>query len=346
MPNRVIDLRSDTVTLPTIGMRSAMQQAVVGDDVYGEDPTVNDLEKRVADLCKKDAALFVPSGTMANLIAVMSHCSRGDEMILGADSHIYYYEQGGSASIGGIHPRPVLNQKDGSIGIDDILAAIRPLDMHSPITRLLCLENTHNRMGGRVLKMAYLNEIANLKAQTGLSMHLDGARLWNAAVALDTGISTLVAMFDSVSLCFSKGLGAPVGSTLVGDLEFIQRARRLRKVLGGGMRQAGVLASAALVALDEIWPRLKEDHLKAQQLARGLSKNPFILIDETEVDTNMVRFRLTHKSITPKDLVHRLKNKGILMHAVGGPYLRAVTHFDITEADIGVALDAIAESLA
>ncbi len=240
-----IDLRSDTVTRPTPAMRQAMADAVVGDDVYGEDPTIRRLEEMVAARLGKEAAVFVPSGTMGNLVSVLSHCGRGDELILGDQSHIFHYEQGGSAAVGGVHPRPLPNHADGTIDLNQIEDAIRSDNEHYPVTRLIALENTHNRCGGAVLTPEYVDSVGALAQAHGLKLHVDGARLWNAAVALHETPARLVAAADSVSVCFSKGLAAPVGSAVAGSHAFIRQARRMRKQVGGGMRQAGVLAAAA-----------------------------------------------------------------------------------------------------
>ncbi len=273
---RYIDLRSDTVTQPTDAMRQAMLHAEVGDDVYGEDPGVNALEAFGARLLGKQAALFVPSGTMSNLLAVMSHCQRGEGAILGNAAHIYRYEAQGSAVLGSVALQPLPMQRDGTLAFDDIKAALAPDDAHFVQTRLICLENTHN---GKVLPLSYLQEMGAFVAERGLKLHLDGARLFNAAVASETPVEVIAAPFDSISICLSKGLGAPVGSLLVGSHDFIARARRLRKMLGGGMRQAGILAQAGLFALEQHVTRLADDHRRAKRLAEGLAALSGIELD-------------------------------------------------------------------
>ncbi len=286
---RYIDLRSDTVTQPTDAMRQAMLHAEVGDDVYGEDPGVNALEAFGARLLGKQAALFVPSGTMSNLLAVMSHCQRGEGAILGNAAHIYRYEAQGSAVLGSVALQPLPMQRDGTLAFDDIKAALAPDDAHFVQTRLICLENTHN---GKVLPLSYLQEMGAFVAERGLRLHLDGARLFNAAVASETAAAVIAAPFDSISICLSKGLGAPVGSLLVGSHDFIARARRLRKMLGGGMRQAGILAQAGLFALEQHVTRLADDHRRAKRLAEGLAALPGIELDLSLVQSNMVFLRL------------------------------------------------------
>ena len=301
-----IDLRSDTVTKPTAAMRRAMYEAEVGDDVLGDDPTVQRLEELAAERLDKEAALFVASGTMGNLACLLSHCGRGDEVILGDQAHCYIYEQGGMAALGGIHPRPVPNQPDGTLDLELIGAAIRSEDDHFPSTRLIALENTHNRCGGAVLPVSYMQAVGELARQQGLRYHLDGARLFNAAVALCVDVRTLVVDCDSVTFCLSKGLAAPVGSVIVGNREFIQQARRNRKVLGGGMRQAGVLAAAGIVALTEMVDRLAEDHANARRLAEGIAELPGIRLNPSAVKTNIVIFALNRSDLTPQQLADRL----------------------------------------
>ena len=266
---KFIDLRSDTVTLPTPAMRQAMAEAEVGDDVYGEDPTVNRLQELAAGLVGKEAGLFVPSGTMSNLTAVLAHCNRGDEVILGNKSHTFLFEGGGISALGGVHSCQIPNQPDGTLALQDIQNAIRPDDIHDPVTRLICLENTHNRCGGVALSPEYTRQVGELARQHDLSLHLDGARLFNAAVVQGVNAKELAGPADSVSICLSKGLSAPVGSVLCGSKEFIQRALRIRKQLGGGMRQAGILAAAGIVALETMVERLAEDHRRAARLAEG-----------------------------------------------------------------------------
>jgi threonine aldolase len=266
-----IDLRSDTVTLPTEKMRTAMGVAQLGDDVYGEDPTVNRLQAMAAEMLGKEAALFVPSGTMGNLAAVLAHCGRGDEVIMGDCAHTYLYEAGGISALGGVHPFTVPNQADGTLKISDIQRAVRADDPHFPRSKLLILENTHNRCGGVSLSRQYMLEAAQVARDNGLAIHLDGARIFNAAVDQGVPASELVEMVDSVTFCLSKGLCAPVGSVLCGSREFIEEAHRIRKQLGGGMRQAGILAAAGIIALEEMVDRLGEDHQHATELADALS---------------------------------------------------------------------------
>ncbi|MEM0555046.1 MULTISPECIES: low-specificity L-threonine aldolase [Aeromonas] len=335
---RYIDLRSDTVTQPTDAMRQAMLHAEVGDDVYGEDPSVNALEAYGAKLLGKQAALFVPSGTMSNLLAVMGHCQRGEGAILGAGAHIYRFEAQGSAVLGSVALQPLPMQRDGTLAFDDIKAALAPDDAHFVQTRLICLENTHN---GKVLPLSYLQEMGAFVAKHGLKLHLDGARLFNAAVASDIPAEVIAAPFDSISICLSKGLGAPVGSLLVGDRDFIARARRLRKMVGGGMRQAGMLAQAGLFALEQHVARLADDHRRAKRLAEGLAALPGIELDLSLVQSNMVFLRLAKGE--PAQLLAFMKERGILFSGYGE--LRLVTHLQINDDDIEEVIDAFTEYL-
>ncbi|MFM5081874.1 low-specificity L-threonine aldolase [Aeromonas veronii] len=335
---RYIDLRSDTVTQPTDAMRQAMLHAAVGDDVYGEDPGVNALEAFGARLLGKQSALFVPSGTMSNLLAVMSHCQRGEGAILGNAAHIYRYEAQGSAVLGSVALQPLPMQRDGTLAFDDIKAALAPDDAHFVQTRLICLENTHN---GKVLPLSYLQEMGAFVADRGLKLHLDGARLFNAAVASETPVGVIAAPFDSISICLSKGLGAPVGSLLVGSHDFIARARRLRKMLGGGMRQAGILAQAGLFALEQHVTRLADDHRRAKRLAEGLAALPGIELDLSLVQSNMVFLRLREGESAP--LLAFMKERGILFSGYGE--LRLVTHLQINDDDIEEVIDAFTEYL-
>jgi threonine aldolase len=344
--NRALDLRSDTVTQPTPAMRQAMSEAEVGDDVYGEDPTVNRLEAMVAEMLGKEAAVLVSSGTMGNLVSVLSHCGRGDEMILGDDAHIFMYEQGGAAALGGVHPRTVPNQPDGTIRLEHIREAIRGENEHFPETRLICLENTHNRTGGRVLPVEYMDAVGALAHEHGVKLHVDGARLWNAAVALNIAPARLLQEADSVTVCLSKGLGAPVGSVVAGSTEFIRRARRNRKILGGSMRQAGVLAAAGIVAVTEMVERLSDDHANAQTLARGLAEMDGIEIDPTTVETNLVFFVLNREDMTPAQLSNALRARGVLLNPVGGRRLRAVLNYHISEQDVETVLETFRDVLA
>ncbi len=335
-----IDLRSDTVTQPTDAMRRAMAEARLGDDVFGEDPTIRRLEELAADLTGKEAALFVPSGTMANLVCLLTHCGRGDEFIVGDQAHIFYYEQGGSAQVGGIHPRTVPNLTDGTLDLEGVRHAIRPDDVHFPRTRLIALENTHNRCSGTPLPPDYLQKVADLAAANGLRIHVDGARIFNAAAALGVSVKRLAGAADSLSFCLSKGLAAPVGSLVCSDGNFVMQARRYRKVLGGGMRQAGVLAAAGIVALETMTTRLAEDHANAQHLARGLSALPGIELNPENVRTNIVYFNLAPPAPSAAEIVDRLSERGIKVLATGPDQIRAVTHFGITTEAIEQALAA------
>lgn len=335
---RVVDLRSDTITLPTPEMRQAMAAAEVGDDVFGEDPTVNRLEEMAAARLGKEAGLFVASGTMGNLVSILAHCGRGDEIILGDQAHTYYYEQGGCAALGGIHPRSIPNQADGTLDVEDIEAAVRPDNVHFPRSRLIALENTHNRCGGYPLNAEYLRAVRAIADRHGLKVHVDGARMFNAAVALKTEVSSLAADADSVTFCLSKGLAAPVGSVVCGTRAFIAEARRARKVLGGGMRQAGVLAAAGIVALTEMVDRLADDHANARCLALGLCRCPGVRIDPEKVHTNIAYLDVRHERLTAQDLVARLHEAGVRVLATGPKQVRAVTHYHITADDIDYAL--------
>jgi len=338
---RQIDLRSDTVTLPTPAMRQAMAVAELGDDVFGEDPTVNRLEAMAAERVGKEAAVFVPSGTMANLICLLAHCGRGEEAIIGHMAHTFLFEAGGSAAVGGIHPHTVPNQPDGSLDLAAVEAAIRdPNNAHYPRTRLICLENTHNRCSGAVLAPGYMAQVRALADRYGLRIHLDGARLFNAAVALGLPAADVARDADSVSFCLSKGLSAPVGSLVCGSAEFVRQARRQRKVLGGGMRQAGVLAAAGIVALETMVERLADDHGNARCLAEGLARLPGIVLDPASIQSNIVIFELAAGAPAPAELVAGLAARGIKMGAIGGRRIRAVTHYGIEAADIEITLEA------
>ena len=342
---RVIDLRSDTVTQPTPSMREAMYRAEVGDDVFGEDPTVNRLEELGAEMVGKEAALFVASGTMGNLVSLLTHCQRGDEVILGDRCHTFLYEVGGAAGLGGIQLRPLTNEEDGTLDLQEIEAAIRPPNIHFPPTRLICLENSHNRCGGAALPPDYMESVAAIARRSHLSLHLDGARIFNAAISLGVGVKELTRHADSVMFCLSKGLAAPVGSLVAGSEAFIQRARKVRKMVGGGMRQVGILAAAGIVALTEMVDRLAEDHYNARILAKGLAEMRGIEIDLARVETNIVIFSLVAEHITPGELVMDLEDRGVRLLAIEGNRLRAVTHYGLGEEDIKVALEAFREVL-
>lgn len=339
---RVIDLRSDTVTKPTPPMREAMARAEVGDDVFGDDPTVNELEGQTAELLGKEAALFVPSGTMANQVAIRGHTQPGDEILVEANAHLYYYECGAPAALSGAMCRCLSGQRGIFTGAD-VEASLRPADQHFPRTRLVCLENTHNRGGGKVWSIGQIQDVAAAARKHGLQLHLDGARLWNASVASGIPERDYAAHFDTVSVCFSKGLGAPVGSALVGPKGFIERARRFRKMFGGGMRQAGIIAAGALFALRHHRARLAEDHANAKALASGLAAVSGLEADPAEVETNMVRFRV--RSLPAQQLVDRLRAQGVLVLAVGPDMIRAVTNLMVSADDIQAAVAMIARVL-
>lgn len=330
----MIDLRSDTVTRPTSGMRKAMLEAEVGDDVWGDDPTVNRLQSTLADLAGKEAGLFCPSGTQSNLAGIMAHCGRGDEYIVGQNAHTYKFEGGGAAVLGSIQPQPIENAPDGTLPLDKITAAIKPNDIHFACTRLLALENT---ISGKVLPYDYVKAATNLARNHNLAIHLDGARILNATVATSTSLADLCAPFDTISICFSKGLGAPVGSVLIGPKDIIERALRWRKVLGGGMRQAGILAAACLYALENNVDRLAEDHSNAERLARGFSQ-----IAEIEVisqATNMVFVRAPEARA--HDLSNHLEKNGIFADMRRTPAARLVTHLDVSASDIEKVIDTV-----
>ncbi|MGO8696701.1 MAG: threonine aldolase family protein [Limisphaerales bacterium] len=338
--SRVIDLRSDTVTKPTPAMREAMANAEVGDDVFGEDPTVRELEAETAALLGKEAALFTVSGTMANQLAIRSHTEPGDEILVEAQAHIFYYEGGGPAALSGVMCR-LLPSERGVFSVSDLESALRPVDSHFPRSRLVCVENTHNRGGGKIWPLEQIQEVAAAARRHGLQLHLDGARLWNAAAATGIAERQWAAAFDTVSVCFSKGLGAPVGSALAGSKELVARAKRFRKMLGGGMRQAGIIAAGALFALRNHRVRLAADHANAKALAEGISRCPGFEVAPAEVETNMVRFRAG----TPaQEIVDRLRERGVLVLAADRFTIRAVTSLMVSAEDILVAIDAIAHA--
>lgn len=342
---RIIDLRSDTITRPTPSMRRAMAEAEVGDDVFGEDPTVNRLEKTAAERLGKQAALFVPSGTMGNLASVLSHCGRGDEAILGDLSHMHLFEQGGMAALGGVHPRTVRNEPDGTMNLDAVEAAVRPDDVHHPRTRLIVVENTHNRCHGSPLSPAYMRGLRGLADRHQLKIHVDGARIFNSAAAQGLDVRELASDADSVSFCLSKALAAPVGSVVCGPTEFIARARRARKMLGGGMRQAGVIAAAGIVALDEMVDRLAEDHANARRLAEGLCRFDGLSVTLELVKTNIFFIEVERAGMTPQVLSERLKARGILILPAGPNRLRAVTNYQVTAEDIDYIFEAFRKAL-
>jgi threonine aldolase len=336
-----IDLRSDTVTLPTPAMREAMYRAEVGDDVLGEDPTVNRLEEMAAERMDKEAALFVASGTMANLVCLLTHCGRGDEFIVGHLTHTFLLEVGASAGLGGLHPRTVLNQPDATLNLGDVEAAIRGDNIHFPRTRLICLENTHNRCGGAVLSVEYTNSLCELAHSRHIAVHLDGARIFNAAIALGVDVKELTRNVDSVSFCLSKGLSCPVGSLVCGSADFVAEARRYRKMVGGGMRQAGIIAAAGVVALEQMIDRLAEDHVNARRLAEGLAEIAGLSIDLERVQTNMIFFDLVDGSLEPDQFLSRLREGGVKVSSTGPRRFRAVTHYGIETKDIEKALTVV-----
>ena len=340
---QTIDLRSDTVSHPTPAMREAMAVAVVGDDVYHDDPTVNQLEADAAALLGKEAAVFVSSGTQGNLCALLAHCGRGESILIGDTSHIFRYEQGGMAQLGGIIPHPVPVQADGSLCLDDLQAAINPDDEHMPKTSLVAIENTHNAAGGMPLSAEYTAQVAGFARENGLRFHIDGARIFNAAAAFDVEPKALAAGADSLTFCLSKGLCAPVGSVLVGDAAFIKRARRARKVLGGSLRQAGILAAAGLIGLHEMRLRLREDHANAQLLAEGLSEIPSLSIDSQ--NTNFVFFSLKGAAgLKPRALAKTLReDHQVLISPYGGEQgqFRLRTHYWINRAAIDKVVKAV-----
>ncbi|RIK29285.1 MAG: low-specificity L-threonine aldolase [Anaerolineae bacterium] len=342
----VIDLRSDTVTKPTPEMREAMATAEVGDDVYGDDPTVHRLEALAAQMLRKEASVFVPSGTMGNLIALLVHCQRGDEAIVGSKSHIYLNEAGGMSALGGIQPNPVPNQKDGTLALEDIRAGIRMADVHHPITRLICLENTQNACGGVALTAEYTRQVAEIARQNDLYLHIDGARIFNSAAVQNVDVKDLVAPADSVMFCLSKGLASPVGSMLVGAEKFIARARHLRKMLGGGMRQVGVLAAAGIISLERMTLRVAEDHRRAKALAEGLRGISGIILDENTPHTNMVYFNLAnHVALDENDVVKQISKFGILVDWADKRRFRLVTHYEIDDAAVEKTIQAFAQTL-
>jgi threonine aldolase len=339
-----IDLRSDTVTHPTEAMRQAMANAEVGDDVFGEDPTVNKLQEMAAEKMGKEAGLFVPSGTMGNLAAILAHCGRGDEVILGNKAHTFLYEAGGISALGGVHSCQLPNQADGTLVLQDIKDAIRSKDAHQPISRLVCLENTHNRCGAVALTAGYTQEVGELAHQSGLFLHLDGARIFNAAVAHGVSATQLTEPADSVTFCLSKGLSAPVGSVLCGSSEFITRAHRIRKQLGGGMRQAGILAAAGIIALETMVDRLADDHKRAKYLGQGLSFLPWLVMDAGTPHTNMIFMSLADSFPADAKLVaEEMKKLGVRVGIVGKRRFRLVTHYWIDDSAIDKAILAFQE---
>jgi threonine aldolase len=340
-----IDLRSDTVTMPTPAMRDAMAHAELGDDVYGEDPSVNRLEAMAACLMGKEAAVLVPTGTMGNLASVLSHCDRGREAIIGDQAHIYHYEAGGASALGGVVFHPVVTRPDGTLPIEAIEAAIRPAaaNHHYASAGVICLENTHNRCGGRVLTPEYFEEVEAVATRHGLPVHLDGARLFNAAVASKRPVTDWTRHVTSVQFCLSKGLSAPVGSVIAGPAAFVEKARRVRKMVGGGMRQAGVLAAAGMLALTGMVKRLEDDHANARLLAEGLAALPGVELNPADIETNIVIFRLA--GVDVDRFVEALRADGVLVSDFGCGRVRAVTHAGVSEDDCRRAVEAAARAL-
>ncbi|PWZ39106.1 hypothetical protein Zm00014a_031226 [Zea mays] len=348
MVTNVVDLRSDTVTKPSDAMRAAMAAADVDDDVLGADPTARRFEAEMAALLGKEAALFVPSGTMANLVSVLAHCDvRGSEVILGDASHIHVYENGGISTLGGVHPRTVPNNPDGTMDLARIVDAIRNPDgaLLYPTTRLICLENTHANSGGKCLSVEYTDKVGEIAVNHGLKLHIDGARIFNASVALGVPVHRLVKAADSVSVCLSKGLGAPIGSVVVGSEAFIDKARILRKTLGGGMRQVGVLSAAAYVAVRDTVGKLADDHRKAKALAEGLKKIKQLTVDSSSVETNMVFFDIVDPRISPSKLCQVLEQRNVLAMPASSKSVRFVIHYQISDSDVQYALTCVEKAV-
>lgn len=335
---RIVDLRSDTVTLPSPAMREAIYRAELGDDVYGEDPTVNRLQEMAAERMGKEAALLVASGTMGNLVSLLTHCGRGDEIIMGDQAHTFLYEAGGVSALGGIHVHTVPNTPDGGMDLARVEGAIRAENIHFPRTKVICLENTHNRCGGAVVPLEHMAAIRAIADRHHLAVHLDGARIFNAAVALSVPASAIAAYADSVQFCLSKGLAAPVGSLICGSKDFIREARRVRKLVGGGMRQAGIIAAAGIIALEQMVDRLAEDHANAKRLAEGLASIPGIVIDPASVQTNIVMFGLKNSRLPLAEISARFAAEGVKINPMTATQFRAVTHYGIERQDIEVAL--------
>ena len=335
----MIDLRSDTVTLPTNEMKQFIMDSPLGDDVYGEDPSVNLLQKKIAKIFNKESALFVPSGTMANLISVLTHCNRGDEVILGNKSHIFFYEAGGISAFGGVHSHQINNNDDGTIKINDIVSAIRKKgDDHFPKTKLICLENTHNACYGSPINTDFFNEVKNIAKKHNIAIHLDGARIFNAAIALNKSVDELTKNCDSVSCCLSKGLSAPVGSVILGNKKFISKAKSLRKALGGGMRQAGLIASAGIFSLDHMINRIKDDHSNAKILAGKLNLIKNIEINLNQVHTNIIFIYNRDKTLSNQDMLLSLEKNNIKIDYKGNSKFRLVTHSGFKKEDINTVI--------
>lgn len=339
------DFRSDTVTHPTSAMRKAMATAEVGDDVYGEDPTVTLLEEKAAAMLGKEAGLLVSSGTMGNLIAVLAVCGRGDEVIMGTEGHTFLHEAGGVSALGGVVIHTIPNQEDGSLALEDIQKAMRnPGDFHEPISRMVIVENTQNACGGKAFGADYMRSVGLMAKDLGLHFHVDGARIFNAAVALKVPAASLLESADSVTFCLSKGLCAPIGSVLCGNKQFIDHARRLRKMLGGGMRQAGIIAAAGIVALESMIERLDEDHIRANRLAEGLAKLPGLQLTKGSPNTNMVFFKLDPElGLENGQLIAKMRARGVLINDTNDSEIRLVTHLDVDDVAIEHCLEALRE---
>ena len=338
----MIDLRSDTVTLPTPEMREAMHQAFVGDDVFGDDPTINNLEERVAEILGKEAAVYMPSGTMTNQVAIRTHTEPGDEILLEQSAHVYFNEAGATAALSGAICRLIPGDR-GVFGAEDMEAAIRPVNDHYPRTKLVCVENTANRGGGKVWPLEKLAEVKKTGHENGLKIHLDGARIWNAAASMNIPESEIAKHFDSVSVCFSKGLGAPVGSALAGSSDFIMEARRFRKQFGGGMRQAGIIAAGALYALENNRERLTVDHVNAKIFAKGLNEINGIDVNPDDVETNIINFRV--QGMTKDELIEKLNKQGTHVLPKDSITIRAVTNLMVSESQINIALDHVRNAM-
>jgi threonine aldolase len=341
---RYADFRSDTLTRPTREMRLAMMEAEVGDDVFGEDPTVNRLQEMIAEMTGKEAALFVASGTQGNEVCISAHTKPGQEIIVGKESHIFNYECGGPALLSGVQLYPI-NEQNGIVTVEQVKSALRHVDVHYPQTSLVCLENTHNRSGGIILPIENIERISKFASAHNLKMHLDGARLWNACVATGISLKEYCRHFDSISLCFSKGLGAPVGSIVVGDNQFINSVHYYRKVYGGGMRQVGILAAACIYAVENHFSRLREDHQRARKLAEAISHIPAIKVDLQTVQTNIVVFDVAKPNFNAEKFVRTLQENGVLMLEIDPNRIRAVTHLDLTDEDIDKATEVLTDLL-
>tara|TARA_X000001036_G_scaffold109206_2_gene102383 strand:+ start:26384 stop:27418 length:1035 start_codon:yes stop_codon:yes gene_type:complete len=342
---QVIDLRSDTVTLPSKEIKQAIFDAELGDDVFQEDKNVNLLEKQAANLSGKESALLVPSGTMGNLISFLVHCPRGTEAILGNKSHTFIYEAGGISAFGGIHSHQLQNSDEGLIDLAEIKQAIRLDNVHFPQTSLISLENTHNMCFGSPISKDYIDEVSNIAKENKLKLHVDGARIFNATTALNISLKDMIDNVDSITFCLSKGLACPIGSIICGSKEFIHSARRMRKVLGGGMRQAGIIAAAGLIAINQLESQIQDDHLNAQLLSDGINNINGLNVDCDKVKTNIIYFELKSKTISSTELLTKMKNSGILFFEVSPNKYRLVTHYGITKSDIKYTLSSFQKVL-